>query len=329
MILETEDQVGHYIASLRPAGGASRSVVIERLSGGVSCSVWKVTAGAERWVVKQALPKLAVEVDWFADVQRIEREQQAMLAVEPHMPAGTVPRILHSDADNHLYIMTCAPEEAVTWKSQLMNGEFRERTARHAGEVLRIMHECSRRELSPEQQGAFEDLSFFRELRIEPFHQYLLMKHPHLTAEMNTLIADLLECRTCLVHGDFSPKNLLVDRHHQVIVLDYEVAHWGNPVFDLAFTSAHLLLKGWALHKQADAFRLMHVFLQAYGYRHERESRLTGHTGALLLARIDGKSTVDYIKDPVLKERIRKQATDWIRHPDREPFASLDEAMKG
>lgn len=325
MELQTVEQVKEYISSLTN----NTELNVERLSGGVSCSVWKVTDDGQRWVLKQALGKLDVEEDWFADVQRIEREQQAMRFLQPLMPVGSVPQIVHSDAGNYLYIMTCAPEEAVPWKSQLMDGVFHFNAARNAGMLLRVMHTSSRNLSTKKQREEFSDMAFFRELRIDPFHQHLMIKYPNLRPEMEALIADLTEHRSCLVHGDFSPKNMLVDEKQQIILLDYEVAHWGNPVFDLAFMLTHLLLKGWVLHKQADALLLMENFLQAYGFNQERDARLVGHTGALLLARIDGKSTVKYLQDEELKQRIRQTAMEWIRNPEQEIITSLTDALKG
>lgn len=324
MELQSAKQVEEYVSNL-----IDGTIQVVRLSGGVSCSVWKTTVGDQRWVVKQALGKLDVEEDWFADVQRIEREQQAMRFLEPIMPEGSVPKILHSDASNHLYFMSCAPDEAVPWKEKLMEGEFHAGAARYAGMLLREMHENSRLLATKEQQEAFSDMTFFRELRVEPFHQHLLIKFPELSTEMEALICDLTEYRSCLVHGDFSPKNMLVDPMQQIILLDYEVAHWGNPVFDLAFMLTHLLLKGWALQKQTEALKLMEQFLQAYDFRQETDTRLIGHTGALLLARMDGKSTVSYVKDQELKDHIRQNAIHWILQPDKEVMTCLTEAMRG
>ncbi|MCD9023518.1 phosphotransferase family protein [Cohnella silvisoli] len=321
-------QVERYVSSLNELV-QEREVAVQQLNGGVSGLIWKVSAGDEKWVLKQALGKLDVAEDWFADVGRIEREEQAMRFLEPMMPEGSVPQVVYSDEINHLYMMTCAPDEAAPWKSLLMDGEFQPEVARHAGVLLREMHESSRRCAGETKQVAFEDMTFFRELRIDPFHRHLIGKYPELESELEALIADLEENRTCLVHGDFSPKNMLVDKEQRVVLLDYEVVHWGNPVFDLAFLLAHLLLKGWALERQADALRLMEDFLWAYGFNPDKEARLIGHTGALLLSRIDGKSTVGYVKGRKLKNLVRRTAMAWLRQPNDEVATKLKEVMKG
>ena len=52
----------------------------------------------------------------------------------------------------------------------------------------------------------------------------------------------LVTCRSVLVHGDFSPKNLLVSGD-RLVIIDCEVAWYGDPAFDLAFLLNHLCLK--------------------------------------------------------------------------------------
>lgn len=327
MELRSSEQIRRYVSGLG-IGKHPEPVIAERLSGGVSCSVWKVTVGDERWVFKQALGKLNVEAEWFSDVRRIDREQQSMRFLAPMLTAGTVPGIVRSDPGNHLYIMTCAPDDAVSWKTRLMSGEFQPEVASRIGQLLLELHENSRSTADAVQKEIFADLTFFKELRIEPFHRFLQAKFPELKTELEELILHLTERGTCLVHGDFSPKNILVDNKGQLTLLDFEVSHWGNPVFDLAFMLTHLLLKGWALQRQADALMLMERFLQAYGFRDDRDSRLVGHTGALLLARIAGKSPAEYIKDAGLKDRIKRWAAEWIRRPDHEAWPQLKSAMK-
>jgi 5-methylthioribose kinase len=101
------------------------------------------------------------------------------------------------------------------------------------------------------------------------------------------------------VHGDYSPKNVLVgDR--ELWVLDFEVAHFGNPVFDVAFMLTHLVLT--ALHTGRDDVRRTGVaFRAAYGEalgdRAAGDDELALHVGALVLARTDGKSLEDYLTD--------------------------------
>ena len=98
-----------------------------------------------------------------------------------------------------------------------------------------------------------------------------------------------------------------------ILLLDFEVVHWGDPAFDLAFCVNHLLIKSIVnAHVQATYFQAVTAMLEAY--RDElpaidwaellAETRL--QLGCLMLARIDGKSPVEYITDEPTKETVRR-----------------------
>lgn len=251
-------------------------------------------------VMKQVLPKLKVKADWYSDVRRIIREQQAMQVSELLLPMNSVPRIIHSDVNDYTVVMTCTPDHSVNWKSQLMEGDFQSLVAKNAGKILRDLHLNSRM-LEAEKRQLFMDLTYFEQLRIDPYYRYLINQYPYLKDDILQLIDQLKKEQICLVHGDFSPKNMLVTLELNVILLDYEVAHWGNPVFDVVFCTTHLMLKGWFLGQEEDSHLLIRSFLEEYGLD---VNNLIQHLGLMLLARIDGKSTVEYLQDFQLKEQI-------------------------
>jgi 5-methylthioribose kinase len=126
----------------------------------------------------------------------------------------------------------------------------------------------------------------------------------------------LLEHRLCLVHGDFSPKNVLADGA-RVSVLDWEVAHYGDPVFDVAFLQAHLLLKAVHRPESSRAYReLADTFLRRYDAAvpdplRRPDDYLAGQVGCLLLARVDGKSPAEYLTG-VEALRVRGIALDTL-----------------
>lgn len=285
---------------------------VEYLSGGVSCRVWKIILNNDRWVIKQALEKLDVEADWFSDVERIHREHKAMKQLEMVIPDANIPKILHVDYINHIYMMTCAEEGVQTWKDLMMSGTFNSISAKSAADVLSKIHLLSTK-MGEQVKTEFSDQKFFIELRIDPFHRYLIKKYPELSSEINALITELTEQKTCLVHGDFSPKNMLVERNGSIVLIDYEVAHWGNPIFDLAFCLGHLMLKAWHLKRSGELLKLISVFLDHY---QGQVNNLLPHLGLMLLARMDGKSPVNYIQDENLKQIIRTVGMNWIRGAD-------------
>ena len=117
----------------------------------------------------------------------------------------------------------------------------------------------------------------------------------------------MTEQRKCFVHGDFSPKNVLVDRSPGASpgscwVIDFEVAHYGDPAFDLAFLLSHLVMK--SLHMPSnrtaydgcvDAFSAGYV--RAAGALVPDWPYVMRHVGCLLMARIRGKSPAEYLTE--------------------------------
>lgn len=260
--------------------------------------------------MKQALEKLKVEEDWFSDVERIHREHEVMDALEDFVPKGAIPRVLYVDYVNHIYMMTCAKEESQTWKDILMNGNLSVSIAANAALLLREIHYGSHG-IDAKMKTKFQDQKYFIQLRVNPFHRYLMQKYPELSFSIQKLIDEVTLQKICLVHGDFSPKNILVERDNNIVLIDFEVAHWGNPVFDIAYCIGHLMLKGWYLKKHKSILRLIEVFLTVYG---RQINNLIPHLGLMLLARMDGKSPVNYITDENMKNIIRKVAINWIQN---------------
>jgi 5-methylthioribose kinase len=137
--------------------------------------------------------------------------------------------------------MNCAPDPATTWKALLMAGTIDVRIAERAGTLLGQIH--ARSASKSELLHAFEDCSYFDELRLDPYLRTTAERHPALSVPLATLLDELSSTHVCLVHGDYSPKNLLVLENGSILLLDHEVAHWGNPAFDTAFALSHLCLK--------------------------------------------------------------------------------------
>lgn len=321
MILDTIEQVKIYL-NQELLVSRDDSVLVEYLSGGVSCRVWKIVQNNNRWVIKQALEKLDVQADWFSDVERIHREHRVMKQIELIVPNSNVPKVLHVDYTNHVYMMTCAEEGVETWKNIMMSGVFNVNTAKSASALLSQIHSQSDK-IDEEQKTEFSDQKYFNQLRIDPFHRFLIQKYPELTVNITKLIDELSLQRTCLVHGDFSPKNMLVQKNGEIVLIDFEVAHWGNPVFDLAYCLGHLMLKAWHLKKHEELLGLIRAFLDSY----KGEVRnLLPHLGLMLLARMDGKSPVNYIQDESLKQIIRLVAINWITNAS--PDANVLEAIE-
>ena len=284
---------------------------VSPLSGGVSNTVLLIEIGPQRLVLKQSLPQLRVEAEWFCDRNRILRECDALKLVAPVLPAGAVPSVVHEDSDNCAFVMTAAPADAETWKAHLLRGNIETKIAAKIGEILRALIAGTR-----QADERFRDLAVFDTLRLDAYYRYTAARHPDLAGYFHQLIADCETNGISLVHGDFSPKNILVHGEHAVVI-DWECVHYGNPAFDAAFLLNHLLLKSFHMPSRvADLAEAGLAFWAAIGPQAAAlETSTVRHWGGLLLARMDGKSPVEYITDADLKQRIRAFARSMIGSP--------------
>ena len=291
---------------LPPTDAAVRLAV---LGGGVSNLVVKVQVGDEAFVVKQALGQLRVQDEWVADRSRILREAACLRALRQFVGTDVAPQVLWEDRDHFACALECAPNGSRTWKQDLLSGTVDPTVTERVAHTLARLHwaTCDR----PQVQRDFGDLSNFVELRIDPYFVTIAQRHPDLKAPIEAATAPLLTVRRCLVHGDYSPKNLLLLPDGRLWVLDCEVAHYGNPAFDIAFCTNHLLLK--AIHLRSlkhlnEAVRLWSVYWSEVGLpdRTDRERDAVRTLAALMLARVDGKSPVEYLTDE------GRQTVRWI-----------------
>lgn len=290
------------------------------LTGGVSSEIWRVEVAGRRPVcVKRALAKLKVKSDWYAPVSRNAHEW-AWMQFAARVSPEAVPAPLAHDADAGLFAMSyLAPDEHPVWKQQLLDGRVEPSTARAVGKVLGTIHSASagRQDL----QRSFDTTASFFALRLEPYLLQTASVHPSIALRLQRLADATAQQRLALVHGDVSPKNILVGPSGPVL-LDAECAWYGDPAFDLAFCLNHLLLKCVHRPDRVDALResfaaMVDSYCTAARFepRSELEARAAALLPALLLARIDGKSPVEYITDDHDKERIRSAALPLLEAP--------------
>ena len=104
--------------------------------------------------------------------------------------------------------------------------------------------------------------------------------------------------------------------------LDAECAWWGDPAFDLAFCLNHLLLKClWTPTAIAGFLACFDALAAAYIARIDWEApraldaRAARLLPGLFLARVDGKSPVEYITEDSDKNRVRRVARALLAQP--------------
>lgn len=304
--------------ALLPEGEPARW---EPLSGGVSSDIWKVEAGGRSLCVKRALAQLKVEAEWKAPLSRNAYEWAWMQFAAQHCPDNVPRPIAHDEAAGFFAMSFLEPSEHPVWKQQLLRGEVVPATARAVGDVLGRLHAASAGR--PDIAAAFETIDNFYALRLEPYLVATSARHPTLAPVLLELVARTAGTQHALVHGDVSPKNVLVGPRGPVF-LDAECAWYGDPAFDLAFCLNHLLLKGLvqpgskellaaSFAALADAY-FAHVTWEAKGRLEERAAHLLP---ALLLARVDGKSPVEYVTLEAQRALVRSVAIALLRAPAR------------
>jgi 5-methylthioribose kinase len=306
--IEDFDALRRYLAYHRATRG--EPVSITKLRGGVSNRAVKVMwADGTGWVLKQALAKLRVKVDWFSNPDRILVEAKALRWLNRLAPAGTTPAFTFEDPENHLLAMQAIPEGHKNWKSVLLSGQIIPDHFEQFGFLLGAIHRRSA-ESGPEIRSAFADSTYFESLRLEPYYLYTGHNTPPAMSFLNALAQETLRHKLALVHGDFSPKNTLIYRD-KLILLDYEVVHFGDPAFDVGFALTHFLSKANHLPEQrmllADAAGLFWgtYFKEVAPLAWDAfESRAVRHTLGCLLARVAGKSLLEY---QTLREATRQR----------------------
>ena len=299
--------------------GAHTQPRFSPLAGGVSSDIYRVELPSGVICVKRALPKLKVAADWQAPVER-NRWEVEWLRVAGSIVPGAVPQILGEDVEAGAFAMAWLdPAAYPVWKALLASGDALPISAAAVGQILGRIHAATADQ--PSIAARFPTDALFHAIRLDPYLVTTAGVHADLAAQLHALVATTAATKRVLVHGDFSPKNIVIGADGPVI-LDAECAWYGDPAFDLAFVLNHLLLKGvWRPQWRADYAAMALALLAAYRplVAWEPFAALDARTAALLpglmLARIDGKSPVEYITDARSKDAVRAFARAHIAQP--------------
>jgi enolase len=293
---------------------------VDRLPGGVSSDIWVVRPrGLPPFCVKRALPRLRVAAEWLADTRRNATEVAWLRSVAAVAPEA-VPAVLASDPALGVFAMEyLPPSEYELWKPRLARGEVNSETAAQVGRTLAAIHSSFAR--SSTAAGDFDTGPAFHALRLEPYLLATARMHTDLAPSLEALAERTASTRTTVVHGDVSPKNILLGPRGPVF-LDAECAWFGDPAFDLAFCLNHLLLKTvWVPSARGELLESFDALARSYFEGVDWEpplavnDRAAALLPALLLARIDGKSPVEYLTDESAKDGVRRRARAMLKHP--------------
>jgi aminoglycoside phosphotransferase (APT) family kinase protein len=296
-----------------------------RLTGGVSSDIWRVDLARGPVCVKRALAKLRVAQDWFAPVERNAYEAGWMRRAAAVAPEA-VPELLGQNPEAGVLVMAYLdPARHALWKAELRKGRAEPEIAAAVGSLLARIHAATADD--PRVAAEFATDRIFYDIRLEPYLVATAGRHPDRADALHKLVATTAATKRCLVHGDVSPKNILIGPQGPVF-LDAECAWYGDPAFDLAFCLNHLLLKClWTPPARAGFLACFETLARSYlaGVAWEAPEALEGRVArllpGLLLARVDGKSPVEYLAT----DRDRAPVRDVARALLQRPTARLDE----
>ena len=300
---------GHTIAAITP------------LTGGVSSDIVAVTLDdGRRYCAKRALQKLKVAGDWRAPIERSQYEAAWLMRAGAIAP-GSAPAVLAVDRDKNTLLMEFLPAADYTlWKEELLAGRWVDGAPEAVAGALAAIHAATWGD--PQIGAAFATDAMFDSLRLDPYLRTLTARYPALSEAMLGVIATTAGTKLALVHGDVSPKNILIHRRDgHPVFLDAECAWFGDPAFDAAFCINHLILK--AIHVPALRDRFLvgaATFLATWlagipdGGRGAAEARVLALLPCLMLARVDGKSPVEYLSEDNRK-RVRRLTPPLILDP--------------
>jgi aminoglycoside phosphotransferase (APT) family kinase protein len=294
---------------LRKDGLLSTSAArLTPLTGGVSSEIYRVDDGDKAFVVKRALEKLNVKDEWHADVIRNHYEHEFIRVVSDFVP-DSVPKLLHVNDAAGYFAMEWLGTDLENWKTRLLAGDARPSDSQRAGALLGSIHHNTTGNAGI--RSRFETTENFRKLRLDPYLIATALKHPDLNELILKEVERIATTRECLVHGDFSPKNILLN-DDRLVILDCEVAWYGDPRFDVAFLLNHHFLKA-LYHSPVDVGLLPCIGAVLGAYHAERQltdaQAFDQETAQLLmmlmLARVDGKSPVEFLGPPK-QETLRR-----------------------
>jgi 5-methylthioribose kinase len=292
---------------------------IAPLSGGVSCDVYRVETDTHVAVIKRALPKLRVKADWRAPPERWRAEVawlDLVFAIDPYW----VPRVYAEDPEGQMFAMEYLyPDRHPVWKAELAEGRAGGFYAQMVGERLARIH--AETAGKADIAAKFDNGAQFHALRLEPYLLFTAEKHPFVQQAIRDEVARIASSRIALMQGDISPKNILCGPSGPVF-LDAETACYGDPAFDVAFCMNHFLLKAvWhpeCTHEYAASFAAMRdAYLGGVTWEDPVaiDRRVARLLPMLFLARVDGKSPVEYLTDDESRAFVRGAAMQMIVEP--------------
>jgi aminoglycoside phosphotransferase (APT) family kinase protein len=300
---------------------ASGTLEIAPLTGGVSSDIVRIRLpDGRQYCAKRALSKLKVATDWQAPLERNQYEVAWLRRANTIIP-GAAPEVVGEDRAHGIALLEYLPaEDYVLWKAELLAGRADPLVAAAVADALGRIHAATLNDRTAAAEFPTDHL--IDALRLDPYLRFIAGRHPELADRILAVLATTANTRQALVHGDVSPKNILISkRDGHPVLLDAECAWYGDPAFDAAFCLNHLVLKSIHLPAlrnnlldQAAAFANTWLGHFPTELRAGIEARVAALLPCLMLARVDGKSPVEYLSE-ANRQLVRDRASPHIRRP--------------
>jgi aminoglycoside phosphotransferase (APT) family kinase protein len=156
-------------------------------------------------------------------------------------------------------------KDVYLWKNALLLGQQPRGEAARVADVLGQIHATSAR--SEFDRSPFQNRDDFDDLRIDPYLRFTATRHSQVAGQIMAVADAIYSNDTVLVHGDVSPKNIML-RGAVPVILDAECATMGDASFDPAFCINHLVLKAIHLPRVRSALLQEVLTLLASMMRH-------------------------------------------------------------
>lgn len=309
-------------------------MTVRPLAGGVSSDIVRVTlADGREYCAKRALTKLKVAGDWQAPTERNHFEVAWFRRANSIVPQSA-PDVLAEDHERGISLLTyLSPDQYVLWKDELLAGRCDPQVPRSVADTIGRIHRATLMDSATARD--FPTDALFDALRIDPYLRTVAVRHPAIANQILGCIDVMRSSKIALVHVDLSPKNILISRDDaHPVILDAECAWYGDPAFDSAFCLNHLVLKSIhmpslaePLPAQAREFFALWLVHFPPNIRGELEKRTAALLPCLMLARVDGKSPVEYLI-PARQQLVRDLAIPLITEAPRS-MAAIYDAVAG
>lgn len=225
----TDDATAELASTLSTALDGATIEHLTRLSGGASRETWRFTADGTDRVVQRQRP---------GDIREMLHEAAVVQAAG--VAGVPVPELLHAErhADGTAFmILEAIDGETIARKIQ-RDDEYRDARGKLAGQfgtALARVHAIDHSSLDGLEP--VDPIAFYTDVIDE-----LGQPHPVLELVRRWLIDNRPPTSTqCLVHGDFRLGNVIVGPEGLRAVIDWELAHIGDPMEDLGW----LCVKAW------------------------------------------------------------------------------------